>query len=113
VFPNLNWNVRVPEISMQKKTLSFLAVVFLEQVIFPGATCLAQAQAEKAPYPAMALLGQHLVLDENPEISLARNPPASISDAAEVKVLGRDGSATGVKGRNWLSPHRGTIMGRR
>jgi hypothetical protein len=99
VFPNLNWNVHVPESSMPKKMLSFLAVVFLVQVIFPCATCL--AQAEKAPYPAMALLDQYLVPDENSEAALARSAaPASISDAAEVMVLRRDGYATAVKGKN-------------
>ena len=101
MFPNLNRKVRVAENSMQKKRLSFLAVVFLVQVIFPGATCRAQAQAEKAPYPAMALLDQYLVPDENSEVALARSAaPASISDAAEVMVLRRDGYATAVKGGN-------------
>jgi hypothetical protein len=39
--------------------------------------------------------------DENVEIALARSAaPASISDAAEVMVLGRDGYATAVKGSN-------------
>ena len=86
---------------MQKKTFSFLAVVFLVQVVFPGATCLAQTQAKKAPYPAMAPLDQYLVPDENSEIALARSgAPASISDAAEIMVLRRDGYATAVKGSN-------------
>jgi hypothetical protein len=86
---------------MHKKKLSFLAVVFLAPVIFPGVTCLAQKQAETAPYPAMARLEQYLVPDENSEIALARSgAPASISDAAEVMVLRRDGYATAVKGNN-------------
>jgi hypothetical protein len=86
---------------MQKKKLGFLAVVFLAPVIFPGAPCLAQTQAEKAPYPAMARLDQYLAPDENSEIVLARSgAPASISDAAEVMVLRRDGYATAVKGSN-------------
>ena len=84
-----------------KKTFSILAVVFLVQVILPGGTSLARAQAEKTPYPAMALLDQYLVPDANSEVALARSAaPASISDAAEVMVLGRDGYATAVKGRN-------------
>jgi len=42
-----------------------------------------------------------LIADENVEIGLARRAaPASISDAAEVMVLGRDGYATAVKGSN-------------
>jgi hypothetical protein len=86
---------------MQKKTLSSLALVFLVRVILPDATYLARAQAEKAPYPAMAPLDQYLVPDQNSEIALARSAaPASISDAAEVMVLGRQGYATAVKGSN-------------
>ena len=85
---------------MQKK-LSSLAVVFLVPLIFAGATCLAQAQAEKAHYPAMARLDQYLSQDENSEIALARTgAPSSISDAADVMVLRRDGYATAVKGSN-------------
>ena len=39
--------------------------------------------------------------DENSEITLARSAaPASISDGAEVMVLGRDGYTTAVKGKN-------------
>jgi hypothetical protein len=96
----LNWKLRTPESFMQKK-LSFLAAVFLAPGIFPGAICLAQTQAEKAPYPAMARLDQYLAPDENSEIALARSgAPASISHAAEVMVLRRDGYATAVKGGN-------------
>jgi hypothetical protein len=100
-LPNLMLKVRLPESSVQKKTLSFLALVFLVPVILPDATSLAGAQAEKAPYPAMAPLDQYLAPDENSEIALARSAaPASISDAAEVMVLGRTGYATAVKGSN-------------
>src|ERR1700687_624591 len=76
-------------VSMQKKTLSLLALTFLLQVVVPGATCQAQAQAAKASYPAMAPLDQYLMPDQNSEIALARTAaPPSISDAAEVMVLG-------------------------
>jgi hypothetical protein len=86
---------------MQKKTHGFLAFVLLASVILPGAICLAGAQAEKTTYPAMAPLDQYLAPDENSEIALARSAaPASISDAAEVMVLRRDGYATAVKGSN-------------
>jgi hypothetical protein len=86
---------------MHKKMLSFLALVFLAQVILPRASFLTRAQAEKTPYPAMALLDRYLMPDENAEIALARSAaPASISDAAEVMVLKRSGYATAVKGRN-------------
>jgi hypothetical protein len=49
----------------------------------------------------MAPLEQYLIPDENAEIALARSAaPESISDAAEVMVLRRDGYATAVKGSN-------------
>ena len=83
---------------MQKKTFSFLTLVFIVQVVLPG---LAGAQAEKTPYPAMAPVDQYLMPDGNSEIALARSAaPASISDVAEVMVLGRKAYATAVKGSN-------------
>jgi hypothetical protein len=76
-----------------------IALAFLVLVIIPGAT--SQARAQKAPYPAMAPLGQYLMPDEKSEIALARSAaPASISDGAEVMVLGRTGYRTAVKGSN-------------
>jgi hypothetical protein len=49
----------------------------------------------------MAPLDRYLVPDQNSEIALAHTAaPASISDAAEVMVLGRDGFATAVEGTN-------------
>ena len=52
----------------------------------------AQAPAEKAAYPAMAPVDQYLMADQDAEIALARSAaPASISDGAEVMVLGRTG----------------------
>jgi hypothetical protein len=49
----------------------------------------------------MASLDQYLISDEKSEIALARSAaPASISDGAEVMVLGRDGYKTAVKGSN-------------
>jgi len=86
---------------MQKKTLSFLALAFLVQVVLPGATRQARAQAEKASYPAMAPLDQYLMPDRNSEIALARSAaPASVSDGAEVMVLGPKGYTIAVKGTN-------------
>ena len=83
---------------MQKKTFSFLTLVFIVQVVLPD---LAGAQAEKTPYPAMAPVDQYLMPDGNSEIALARSAaPASISDVAEVMVLGRKAYATAVKGSN-------------
>jgi hypothetical protein len=80
---------------------NLIALAFLVQVVIPGATSRARAQAEKAPYPAMAPLDRYLMPDEKSEIALARSAaPASISDGAEVMVLGRTGYRTAVKGRN-------------
>jgi hypothetical protein len=85
--------------SMRKNTLTLLALGFLVLVSLPGATC--QSQAEKAAYPAMAPLTQYLIADVSSEIALARSAaPATISDSAEVMVLGAQGYTTAVKGTN-------------
>jgi hypothetical protein len=86
---------------MQQQTIKLIALVFLMQVVLLGATCQAQAPAEKTSYPAMAPLDQYLMPDRNSEIALARSAaPASISDAAEVMVLGPKGYTTAAKGTN-------------
>ena len=86
---------------MQQKTVKLIALAFLVQVVSLGATFQAQAQAEKTSYPAMAPLDQYLMPDRNSEIALARTgAPASISDAAEVMVLGPQGYSTAAKGTN-------------
>jgi hypothetical protein len=86
---------------MQKKMLSFLALAFLVQVLLLDVTCQARAQVEEASYPAMAPLDQYLMPDVNSEIALARSAaPPSVSDGAEVMVLGRKGYTTAVKGTN-------------
>jgi hypothetical protein len=83
---------------MQKKLRCFLTLAFLAQNCLFGTTCRAQA---KDAYPAMAPLAQYLIADQNAEIALARSAaPKSISDAAEVLVLGRNGYTTAVKGSN-------------
>ena len=72
---------------MQTKTISILSLVFVAQAALP--------------YPAMAPLNQYLMPDEQAEIALARTAaPPSISDGAEVMVLGREGYKTAVKGSN-------------
>ncbi len=58
------------------------------------------ALADQAPYPAMAALSRYL-MSEKAEIALARSAaPASISDHAEVLVMGRHGYRVAVKGSN-------------
>ena len=85
---------------MQKKTLVVFTVVFFWQTVLPGATGVARAQSEKAPYPAMAPLDQYL-MPQDAEIALARSAaPKSISDDAEVMVLGREGYTVAAKGTN-------------
>lgn len=86
---------------MQRKRIGLLALAFLVQIVLSGATCQAGAQSEKTAYPVMAPLNQYLMPDENSEIALARSAaPASISNAAAVMVLGRNGYTTSVKGTN-------------
>ena len=61
----------------------------------------APAQEAKSAYPTMAPIDQYLIADRDAEIALARTAaPKSISDDAEVLVLGRDGYTTAVKGGN-------------
>ena len=86
---------------MQKQILNFLAFAFFVQLVLLGATSQAAAQAEKASYPVMAPLDQYLISDGSSEIALARTAaPASVSDGAEVMVLGPKGYTTAVKGTN-------------
>jgi hypothetical protein len=86
---------------MRKNRLKLIALVFLVQLGMPGATRPSAAQAETASYPVMAPVDEYLIADENSEIALARSgAPASISDGAEVMVLGRKGFTTAVKGTN-------------
>jgi hypothetical protein len=74
----------------------------------------AQAQDQKAPYPAMAPVDQYLIADQNAEIALARSAaPDAISRDATVLALGTSGYVTVVVGKNgftclversWMSP---------
>jgi len=99
---------------MRKCDVMIVALASLLLLLSPGATIRAEAQVEKSPYPAMAPLDQYLIANKDAEIALARSAaPASISDKADVMVLGRDGYTTAVKGSNgfvciveraWASP---------
>src|SRR5260370_26018551 len=85
---------------MRKNNIRIKGLAFIIPILFLWPV-RARAQAAKAPYPVMAPLGQYLIPDEKAEIALARSSaPASISDAAEVMVLRRDGYVTAVKGSN-------------
>jgi len=86
---------------MRSNYFRMIALAFVLQIVLPGALRQAVAQAGKAAYPAMAPLSQYLISDENAEIALARSAaPGSISDGAEVMVLGPDGYKTAVRGTN-------------
>ena len=77
------------------KAKSFALFVLL------GVAWQAQAQDAKTPYPSMVPLEQYLIADRNAEIALARSAaPDSISQDAEVLVLGEHGYETAVKGKN-------------
>ncbi len=82
---------------MRNRLAKLIAFAFALVTVVPGVV----AQAAKDAYPAMAPLDQYLIADEQSEIALARSAaPASISDAAEVMVLQRDGYKAAVKGSN-------------
>jgi hypothetical protein len=86
---------------MRKNHVKIIALAFALQIVLPGAGRQVVAQAGKAAYPAMAPLDQYLMSDEKSEIALARSAaPSSISDGAEVMVLGGEGYKTAVKGTN-------------
>jgi hypothetical protein len=83
---------------MQEKIAKLLVCAMLVPV---SAVRPARAQDATTPYPRMAPLDQYLITDVNSEISLARSAaPSSISDGAEVMVLGRTGYTTAAPGRN-------------
>jgi hypothetical protein len=82
---------------MWKNLVNLFALAFALHVVVPGTL----AQDAKAAYPAMAPLDQYLISDQAAEIALARTAaPASISNAAEIMVLQRDGYKTVVQGSN-------------
>jgi hypothetical protein len=88
------------EKSMQRKILRMIALRHFALVVVLGAAWQAQAQDAKAPYPSMAPLDQYL-MERNAEMALARSAaPESISQDAEIMVLGQHGYETAVKGKN-------------
>jgi hypothetical protein len=85
---------------MQNDNIRITALTCVVPILLLWPAC-ARAQATKDPYPVMAPLDQYSIPDEKAEITLARSAaPASISDAADVMVLRRDGYVTAVKGSN-------------
>lgn len=93
--------MRLLEIPMRRDDFKIIAFVLFVHLCLPGGTRPAMAQAEKAAYPVMAPLADYLIADQNSEIALARSAaPPSISGAAEVMVLGKQGFTAAVKGTN-------------
>jgi hypothetical protein len=85
---------------MRKDNIGITAVTLIFPILFLWLPC-AKAQATKRPSPVIAPLAQYLIPDEKAEIALARSSaPPSISNAAEVMVLRRDGYVTAVKASN-------------
>ncbi|MGB0123672.1 MAG: hypothetical protein WA419_20370 [Silvibacterium sp.] len=88
--------------------------LILTQIAMLALVCQAEGQQTQTPYPQMAPFKQYLIADRNAEIALARSAaPKSISDHAEILVMGRQGYDTAVKGtngfvcmveRSWTSP---------
>jgi hypothetical protein len=86
---------------MRKNQVRAIALLFVLQIVSPDGGPYAVAQTGKVAYPVMASLDEYLISDEKAEIALARSAaPSSISDGAEVMVLGRKGYTTAVKGSN-------------
>jgi hypothetical protein len=83
-------------------------------VVVLAAAWQAKAQDAKGPYPSMAHLDQYL-MERNAEMALARSAaPQSISQDADIMVLGQHGYETAVKGKNgfvclversWMLPY--------
>jgi hypothetical protein len=83
------------------KAITIFALAILAVFVSSRWTRPPGAHAETSPYPAMAPLDQYLMPDSNAEIALARTAaPKSVSEAADVMVLGRNGYTSAAKGSN-------------
>jgi hypothetical protein len=83
-----------------KKTLRTIALASFALVVMAAVASWALAQEAKTTYPNMAPLDQYL-MERSAEITLARSAaPASISQDAEVMVLGGKHYETAAKGTN-------------
>ncbi len=86
---------------MKGSMREFIAWGAFALVAVLGVSKQARAQEIKTPYPSMAPLDQYLIAGRDAEIALARSAaPESISNDAEIMVLGRQGYQTAVKGKN-------------
>ncbi len=89
-----------PNTKLSLNPAGVMVLVLFVQILIAFTTCRAQSR-EKPSYPAMASLNEYVMKDKAAEIALARSAgPRSISDKAEVMVLGRTGYKIAVKGTN-------------
>ena len=85
---------------MRQKAVGTVGLRTFAPVLLIGLMWQAQAQDAKTPYPSMFALDQYL-MERNAEIALARSAaPESISQDADVMILGPHGYETAVKGKN-------------
>jgi hypothetical protein len=69
-------------------------------IVLLATVCHAQTPDAKTAYPIMAPLDQYM-MEQDAEIALAKSAaPPSISQDAEVMVIGKHGYETAVKGKN-------------
>jgi len=86
---------------MRNIHVKIVALACFVQIVSAVGTCQAHAQTNKSLYAAIAPLDQYLIPDKDSEIALARSAaPKSVSDGAEVMVLGPQGYTTAVEGKN-------------
>ncbi len=84
---------------MKRKTFD-MAVLSFALIILLAAACHAQDSGVKTAYPNMAPVEQYM-MERDAEIELAKSAaPPSISQDAEIMVMGRRGYETAVKGKN-------------
>lgn len=86
---------------MQKHPIRVAFLTVFGLTLLAGVTRQVRADEINTPYPAVAAVDKYLISDRNSEIALARTAaPRSISDHAEVLVLGREGYTSAVAGQN-------------
>lgn len=86
---------------MHKRNRTIVAVALAAQILAAATSQPAWAQTQNTPYASMAPLTDYLIPTQDSEIALARSAaPKSISGAADVMVLTRDGYTTAAKGTN-------------
>ena len=83
-----------------RKALGRIALGSFAVFVLVGAVSGARAENAKTPYPKMAPVDQYM-MERSAEIAMALSAaPPSISQDAEVMVMGRHGYEVAVKGKN-------------